>query len=116
MNPERNRALYHALVLTDKKPENAFGFEARLDNQIRNSYGRSVFIRYQHNVGRRINRLSDCIQYVDEFFQNSIDENESFDVKSLDLDNVRTLVISWKNKARMRETFNFMQKPMNLPQ
>jgi len=110
MNPERNRALYHALVLTDRKPENALGFETRLDNQIRDSYGRSVFIQYQHNVGRRINRLSDCIHYVDELFQNSIDDDESFDVKSLHMDNVNTLVISWKNKARMRETFTFLQK------
>jgi len=101
MNPERNRALYHCMVLTDKKPENALGFETSVDKQIRNSYGRSVFIQYQHNVGRRINRLADCIQYVDEYFQNSIDENESFDVKSLSMNNTNTLVISWKNKARM---------------
>ena len=101
MNPNKNNANLHTMVLSEKKPLNILNFEEKVDTFIRkNKKSTTVFIQHKHGIGSEIKNIDACLKLVEKDFGN-VDEvsftTDRYDTKSGDL-----LIIQWKNSIKNR--------------
>ena len=101
MNPNKNNAYLHTMVLSEKKPLNILKFEEKVDTFIRkNEKSTTVFIQHQHGIGSQIKNIDACFKLVENDFGN-VDRvsftTDRYDTKSGDL-----LIIQWKNPIKNR--------------
>ena len=101
MNPNRNNANLHTMVLSEKKPLNILNFEEKVDTFIRkNKQSTTVFIQHKHGIGSQIKNINACLKLVEQDF-GDVDQisftTDRYDTKSGDL-----LIIQWKNSIKNR--------------
>jgi len=101
MNPNRNNANLHTMVLSEKKPSNVLNFEEKVDTFIRkNEKSSTVFIQHKHGIGLKIKNIDACLKLIEKDF-GVVDEisftTDRYDTKSGDL-----LIIQWKNPIKNR--------------
>ncbi len=101
MNPNRNNANLHTMVLSEKKPLNILNFEEKVDTFIRkNKQSTTVFIQHKHGIGSQIKNIDACLKIIEHDF-GDVDRisftTDRYDTKSGDL-----LIIQWKNSIKNR--------------
>ena len=101
MNPIKNNAYLHTMVLSEKKPLNILNFEEKIDTFIRNNEQSStVFIQHKLGIGSKIKNIDACLKLIEQNFGN-VDEvsftTDRYNTKSGDL-----LIIKWKNSIKNR--------------
>ena len=101
MNPNKNNAKFHTMVLSEKKPLNVLNFEEKVDTFIReNEKSSTVFIQHKHGIGSKIKNINACLKLIEndfgDFEQISF-TTDRYDTKSGDL-----LIIQWKNPLKNR--------------
>lgn len=106
MNPDRELANFHTLIVTEKSPEDVFTFESNVDKQIRQRFGTStVFIKYAHGVGAKVNDFNECLSLLAKIYYDP--GSITFTIKQMDdKESGKMTVISWRNIKR----FNQFQK------
>ncbi len=101
MNPNKNNANLHTMVLSEKKPLNVLNFEEKVDTFIRkNEKSSTVFIQHKHGIGSKIKNIDACFNLIEKDF-GDVDEvsftTDRYATKSGDL-----LIIQWKNTFKNR--------------
>ena len=106
MNPDRDLANFHTLIVTENSPEDTFAFESNYDRMVRTRFGNStVFIKYVHGVGPKVNDFNECLNLLSKIFYDP--GSITFTIKQIDdKETGKMTVISWRNIKR----FNQFQK------
>ena len=101
VNPNRNNANLHTLVLSEKKPSNILNFEEKIDTFIRkNEKSSTVFIQHKHGIGSQIKNIDACLKLVEQDFDDV--EEVSFTTDRYNTKSGELLVIQWKNPIKNR--------------
>jgi len=101
MNPIKNKATLHTMVLSEKKPSNVLNFEERVDSFIRKSKkSATVFIQHKHGIGSKIKNINACLKLIEQDFGEV--EELSFTTDRYNTKSGELLVIQWKNSIRNR--------------
>ena len=65
VNPNRNNANLHTMVLSEKKPSNILKYEEKVDSFIRkNEKSSTVFIQHKHGIGSQIKNIDACLKII----------------------------------------------------
>jgi len=110
LNPDKNEANYHTLIITEKKPTDPFKFESNFDHELRTKYGKdSVFIQYIHGAGAAVDDFNQCLDFVAKNFYDL--GTTTFTIKRLKHEEIGNLVImSWKNPNAIKNRIFFGRK------
>ena len=101
MNPIKNKATLHTMVLSEKKPPNALNFEEKVDSFIRKSKESStVFIQHKHGIGSKIKNINACLKLIEQEYGDV--EEISFTTDRYNSKSGELLVIQWKNSIKNR--------------
>ena len=101
MNPNRNKANLHTMVLSEKNPSNVLNFEEKVDSFIRkNEKSATVFIQHKHGIGSKIRNINACLKLIEQDF-NDVEE-VSFTTDRYNTKSGELLVIQWKNPMKNR--------------
>jgi len=101
MNPNKNKAHLHTMVLSEKKPSNVLNFEEKIDSFIRkNVKSPTVFIQHKHGIGSRIKNFKACLKLIEQDFGDV--EEVSFTTDRYNTKSGELLVIQWKNPIKNR--------------
>ena len=101
MNPNKNNANLHTMVLSEKKPLNVLNFEEKVDSFIRkNEKSSTVFIQHKHGIGSKIKNIDACLKLIEQDF-GDVDQ-VSFTTDRYDTKSGELLVIQWKNSIKNR--------------
>ena len=101
MNPIKNKATLHTMVLSEKKPSNALNFEEKVDSFIRkNKESATVFIQHKHGIGSKIKNINACLKLIEQEYGDV--EEISFTTDRYNTKSGELLVIQWKNSIRNR--------------
>jgi len=101
MNPSKNNANIHTMVLSEKKPLNIFNFEEKINHFIRKKeQSSSVFIQHKYGIGSKIKNIDACLKLIEQDF-NELNQvtftTDRYKTKSGEL-----LIIQWKNPIKNR--------------
>ncbi len=101
VNPIRNNANLHTLVLSERNPSNILNFEEKIDCFIReNEKFSTVFIQHKHGIGPQIKNIDACLKLVEQDFGNV--EQVSFTTDRYSTKSGELLVIQWRNSIKNR--------------
>jgi len=101
VNPNRNNANLHTMVLSEKKPSNILNFEEKIDSFIRkNEQSSTVFIQHKLGIGSQIRNIDACLKLIEQDFGNV--EEVSFTTDRYNTKSGELLVIQWKNTIKNR--------------
>jgi len=101
MNPNRNNANLHTMVLSEKKPSNILNFEEKVDTFIRkNEQYSTVFIQHKHGIGSKIKNIESCFKLIEKDFGDV--DKVSFTTDRYNTKSGELLIIQWKNSIKNR--------------
>jgi hypothetical protein len=102
LNPDKDLAQYHTIVLTENKPSDVFTFESNIDKSIRAKLGSSnVYIEYIHGIGSSVNDFNECLELINKSFYDL--GSTTFTIKrQTNEESGNIVVISWRNPYQKR--------------
>ncbi len=102
MNPDKDLAQFHTMVVTEIQPTDIFNFESLYDKNIRTKMGSSnVYIEYAHGMGNKVNDFNECLDIINKRFYDLGDTTFTIR-KGFQKESGNIVVISWKNPYSKR--------------
>jgi hypothetical protein len=97
MNPKKETAKYHTIVITEIKPDDSYTFEEEITGIIRKRYNESsVYLEFKHGIQDDINNISVCLDWVNKKFGDI--GNSTFTIKKNQHEEAgKFIIMSWKN-------------------
>ena len=97
MKVKKQSAQYHSIVFTERRPQDAYQFEAFFDKFLLERVGiQSSYIKYKHAFGKKISSFSERIKKIHEIFGDI--GNSKLSVRKIRNDNIgETVIMCWKN-------------------